>query len=645
MIPAKPPVVAPNLGEIPQELRERRQWVVWRLLPPDPGKDKWRKAPFQTSGALAASDNPATWTDFATAVASYHSYDFDGVGYVFTVDDPFIGIDWDHSYSEAEGITPDVLRWLHDLNTYCELSASGAGIHAIAKGVYPFDRGRKSGSVELYKERRFFTMSGRRFDTLPAEPRECQDAIDRLAAFYFPAQPGGNGRQPDLGSITFDDAQIIERCRHAANAAKFMALWEGNWESLGLYPSQSEADFGLLGILKFWTQDAAQLERLMRGSGLARVKWNKRRGQDTYLSRSRHNSLAGIGETYSPGPTLLPITRAPPARVAQVPEADTEPEEEATRPRYILHWADEALGEIPPIDWVVGDLFARGSVSLICGNPKTKKTYTMLDCAACVAMGEPWLGRMTQAGTVLIIDEESGDRRLKRRLKKILHGHKLGMGVQVAHTSLEMFNLLSSPVDVQYIDSIMAQLQPVLVIVDALADVMPGGDENSVRDTHPVFQKLRVLAEKHNCAVCVIHHVGKGGTYRGSSAIAGAVDLLMMVDSEQNSTTVIFKIELSRDTEPQSFGAQILFDNAMGTVRLINYAVDPGQETITKAEGYVIEYLKNHGRRAPLEDIANGADICSPATARRAVYHLAEKNLVRRADAGTATQKATYELC
>lgn len=638
----KPPVIAPNLGEIPSELRARHQWVVWRLLPPDPGKDKWRKVPFQTSGALAASDDPATWTDFDTAVATYRTANFEGVGYVFTTDDPYIGIDWDHAYNaEKNEIIPDVLRWLHDLNTYCEMSASGTGIHAIVRGHYPFDRGRKSGSVEMYKIGRFFTMSGRRFDTLPAEPQECQEAIDRLAAYYFPAQPGGNGRKPNLGSITFDDAQIIERCRHASNGAKFQMLWDGKWESLD-YSSQSEADYALLGILRFWTQEAAQIERLMRASGLAREKWNKRRGQDTYLSRSTSNSLAGSGETYSPGPALLPINRTPPA---QSVAADAEPEEETTRPRYILHWADEALGDIPPIDWVVDGLFARGSVSLICGNPKTKKTYTMLDCAVCVATGEPWLGRLTQAGTVLIIDEESGDRRLKRRLKKILHGHKLGMGVQVAHTSLEMFNLLSSPVDVQYIDSIMAQLSPVLVIVDALADVMPGGDENSVRDTHPVFQKLRVLAEKHNCAVCVIHHVGKGGTYRGSSAIAGAVDLLMMVDSEQNSTVIVFKGELPRDTEPFIFGAQILFDDMIGTVRLINYAVDPGQAQLSKSMRYVVDYLQVHGRRALLEDIASAAPNCTAATARRSVYLLVDKKMVRRADSGKTGEKATYELC
>ncbi len=60
-----------------------------------------------------------------------------------------------------------------------------------------------------------------------------------------------------------------------------------------------------------------------------------------------------------------------------------------------------------------------------------------------------------------------------------------------------------------------------LVIIDALADVMAGGDENSVKDTQPVFMQLRKIAEETGAAILVIHHVNKMGDYRGSTAIPG----------------------------------------------------------------------------------------------------------------------------
>ena len=62
----------------PKELTERKQWVNWRLIPDkDGGKDK--KMPFNpVSGKGAASNNPATWTDYATAADAVERYGFTG---------------------------------------------------------------------------------------------------------------------------------------------------------------------------------------------------------------------------------------------------------------------------------------------------------------------------------------------------------------------------------------------------------------------------------------------------------------------------------------------------------------------------------------------------------------------------------------
>ena len=77
-----------------------------------------------------------------------------------------------------------------------------------------------------------------------------------------------------------------------------------------------------------------------------------------------------------------------------------------------------------------------------------------------------------------------------------------------------------------------------LVIIDASADIMPGGDENSVQDTQPIFHCLRAIAEEAQCAIIVIHHSNRNGQYRGSSALKGAVDLMLMIHSEKNSDGV-----------------------------------------------------------------------------------------------------------
>jgi len=316
---------------------------------------------------------------------------------------------------------------------------------------------------------------------------------------------------------------------------------------------------------------------------------------------------------------------------------------EDAQTRFTLHQMAEAFQPQPPIEWVVDGLYSRGSVNIIVGSPGSKKTYSTVDCALAVAMGDQWCGRTTLQGPVLLIDEESGIRRMNRRLRELAKGRGASEATPIWYTCLDMFNALSAG-DIVEVDQLMTRIKPVLVVIDALADVMPGGDENSVKDTHPVFQNLRALAEKHHSAFVVIHHSNKTGGYRGSSAIQGAVDLMLMVESEAVSPTVTFTTVKARDTEPQSFMALIKFDGNAGEVTLSLIRGVVGASQSSKAEVYVIKYLEAHGSRAPLKDIRNNADICSGNAAKHAVYTLVERGIIRRCDGGSQSTAAEYEL-
>src|SRR5512146_2295076 len=87
---------APVLGgQLPDELKALRQWVVWRAEP-RPGKDKPAKAPYQPrTGHRARTDAPATWGTFAQARARFEHGGWQGLGFVFTACDPYAGVDLD----------------------------------------------------------------------------------------------------------------------------------------------------------------------------------------------------------------------------------------------------------------------------------------------------------------------------------------------------------------------------------------------------------------------------------------------------------------------------------------------------------------------------------------------------------------------
>ena len=86
-------------ANIPQELKERRQWVCYRI---EEREGKKTKIPYRTDKVgrgHAKSNDPATWHTFeevAEAVGKLQNR-FDGIGFVLSESDPYVFIDLDLS--------------------------------------------------------------------------------------------------------------------------------------------------------------------------------------------------------------------------------------------------------------------------------------------------------------------------------------------------------------------------------------------------------------------------------------------------------------------------------------------------------------------------------------------------------------------
>lgn len=152
----------PNLSElmsVPDEIRSRRQWVVWKLKR---RKEGWDKQPFMPSGKPASHSDLTTWSSFEEATEALHTEGggFRGVGFVFSSGDPFVGVDLDHCLAPGSGeLDERAARIIHKLGGYSEISPSGHGVHVFVKAEIP--RPVKKDWIEVYSERRFFTVTGR----------------------------------------------------------------------------------------------------------------------------------------------------------------------------------------------------------------------------------------------------------------------------------------------------------------------------------------------------------------------------------------------------------------------------------------------------------------------------------------------------
>ncbi len=319
------------LLNIPEELRQLRQWVVWRYIERD---GKQTKVPFTTTGRQASPTDPSTWTSFEEAS---NTPGYEGVGFVLSKDDPYTIIDLDNKPEKP--CTPEQLarhqKIYEAFNSYTELSTSGTGVHIIVRGIIP--AGMHRDNVEVYSDSRYMVCTGNVLRPMPI-----MDYQELLSMLYMEMQPVVKVILEDKESL-LDDQQVVEMAMRAANADKFNALCAGDQTG---YESQSEADFALLSILAFYTPDNEQVRRIFRMTALG--KRTKATRNNTYLDFA-------LGKIRAQQPAPVDLSQlAANAAVMMAPKVEATPTEVVSHEP--ISNAPQALPGIPLPPGIIGEL-------------------------------------------------------------------------------------------------------------------------------------------------------------------------------------------------------------------------------------------------------------------------------------------------
>jgi len=245
-----------SFQNIPIELQKLKQWVVWRYE--DIGAKKPTKVPYQVNGQMASVTDATTWTTFEEVVRA--APNFSGIGFVFSDGDMYSFIDLDDTEGDTSAYDRQI-KIYREFDSYSEISPSGRGLHIIVKGTVP--SGRRRNYIEIYSSQRYATFTGNVYNDKPI--KECQSKLTQLWE-----QMGSGGVATNIykgdDKEKFNDKEIIEQANSASNGDKFRSLFSGDWQSL--YPSQSEADFAIIDIIAFYTQNRNQIIRIFRSSKL-----------------------------------------------------------------------------------------------------------------------------------------------------------------------------------------------------------------------------------------------------------------------------------------------------------------------------------------------------------------------------------------
>jgi len=323
-----PPALAP-MGAYPN-------FILYKLVPRENKVDKL-PVDFRTGQVFKQGDNwqqdPAARTDAQTALTIAATLgDSYGVGFFFTVNDPFFFVDIDKCLLPSGQWSPiahDLIKRLP--GAAVEISQSGAGLHIFGTGEVPEHACKNiAAGIELYTSGRFVALTG--FGASGNAATDCTAYTVSMVNDYFPPKITARGDEwtseplEEYTPFKDDEALIKKACKVASaaskfgNKASFNDLWSKNVSVLaanyapdasdkGEY-DESSADAALAQHLAFYTGcNCDHMLNLMWCSGLVREKWSWRQ---TYLQVTIQRAVSLQSVVYTAG-RGKPLDTAPAA--------------------------------------------------------------------------------------------------------------------------------------------------------------------------------------------------------------------------------------------------------------------------------------------------------------------------------------------
>jgi len=227
-----------------------------------------------------------------------------------------------------------------------------------------------------------------------------------------------------------------------------------------------------------------------------------------------------------------------------------------TPPAKLIMSMEQLKTATASVDWLVKTYIPENAIMCLFGASSTFKSFVALSSALHIASGMEWLGQRTKQGPVLYCAAEGGAgiyRRAAAWAKMHLDGAEF----------VPNFNVVTIPVNLTAKDE-MAALRmeiaemaepPVLIVLDTLAQLYGGGDEN---DSAKISEFCRAVGQNlrapFGATVMIIHHTGYGvdaaNRPRGSSALPAAMDaMLSIVRPDSEALTCKMTVVKMKDSE------------------------------------------------------------------------------------------------
>lgn len=194
----------------------------------------------------------------------------------------------------------------------------------------------------------------------------------------------------------------------------------------------------------------------------------------------------------------------------------------------VIRAADLFGQSIQPRAWHVADVIPARNVTLLQGDGGTGKSLLALMLAAATVCGKPWIGlEDVQRGPAIYLSAEDELSELHRRLEVIassmsvslqdfrdLHLIPIAGEDAILAAPCHRSNVIAPTPLWTAVEGYVSQIQPSLVVLDTLADLF-AGEENQRSQARQFISMLRRLALQYNTCVLLLGHPSLEGLKSG----------------------------------------------------------------------------------------------------------------------------------
>lgn len=548
--------------QAPAPLRDLPGWLLWRFEQYE-GESKPRKVPFYHSGTRrhgqqGSPQDRAQLTTFSVARDAAARRGFDGVGLALMPEWGVVALDFDRCVAEDGSLPPEIEQIV--ARTYAEYSPSGKGIRAFVRGDLGNHKSafgpEGSWGLETFSSTGYVTLTG-----------DILDDVDFI---------GHNN------TIAETDAHIHKICmgRFNKNTTKqlnddFMAGYE---PILNLLVSDVQDALDVLD------PDMGRDGWVVCGMGMHHQFSGDEEGFDLWNDWSSNGSkypgeesLRSQWESFTrrQGPGRRQVTMASVLKMAREARADDTKRvatvaEAQARAEVLVADLPESKGAFTPagfagkfpvlsaavmmaqkpIEWLIKGVVPAADLGMIFGQSGSGKSFAAFDMAAAIARGTDWRGHRARQGTVVIITAEGGGS-YGKRIQAYCNFHKLDASALPIGIINAAPNILEADDIGELTASICVLGEVAAIIVDTLAQVTPGANENTSEDMGRALANAMVLRKATGAMVILIHHSGKDQARgaRGWSGIKGALDVEIEVSRDEMTDAREIRLSKMKDEE------------------------------------------------------------------------------------------------